>query len=250
MTASSDTADASQQRAPAIVFIHGSGDSAREWDAVIARLPQFQTVALDLPGHGSQLDRPGPAVMSVADYADTVRAALMRRELNHVCLVGHSLGGAIALQVALDHPSLVSRLVLAGTGARLRVLPAVLEAARAATGEAARELATYGFAPGHEAVARTYAASLAPSAPGMLYRDLAACDAFDVMADLGRIAQPALVLVGEADRLTPPKYAQYLCDHLDNATLVTVSGAGHYLPAEAPDAVAGAIVSWLAAHSG
>ena len=250
MTASPDTADTTPQSAPAIVFIHGSGDSAREWDAVIAGLPQFQTLALDLPGHGSQLDRPGPAVMSVADYADAVRAALMRRELSHVCLVGHSLGGAIALQVALDYPSLASRLVLVGTGARMRVLPAMLEAAQTAPADAARQFAAYGFAPGQEARAQAYAASLAPAAPGMLYRDLAACDAFDVMADLGRVAQPALVLVGAQDRLTPPKYAQYLCDHLDNATLVTVPGAGHYLPAEAPEAVASAIASWLAAHSG
>ena len=66
-----------------------------------------------------------------------------------------------------------------------------------------------------------------------------------MMADLGRIAQPALILVGSEDRLTPPKYAQYLADHLEQATLVTVPGAGHYLPVEAPEAVARAIREWL-----
>ena len=50
---------------PTIVFLHGSGDSAHVWDAVIACLPQYTALALDLPGHGALLDRPGPAMMSL-----------------------------------------------------------------------------------------------------------------------------------------------------------------------------------------
>lgn len=242
--------DASATTASAqVVFIHGSGDSARTWDSLIARLPGYNGLALNLPGHGDRIDRPGPPVMSVGDYADAVRTTLARRELAGVTLVGHSLGGAIALRMALEYPALVGRIVLIGTGARMRVLPAILEAAKSgAPADVTRahwELVRLGFAPEHEAQAEAYFAGLEPFAPGVYGRDLAACDAFDMMADLGRIEQPALIVTGEADRLTPPKYATYLRDHLENARLALIPAAGHYAQVEAPDAVAAAIREWL-----
>jgi pimeloyl-ACP methyl ester carboxylesterase len=79
----------------------------------------------------------------------------------------------------------------------------------------------------------------------MLYRDLAACDAFDMMADLSRIDQPAIVITGDQDQLTPPKYAQYLQEHMPHATLVLIPDAGHYVAYEQPDAVAEALNVWL-----
>lgn len=229
-----------------VAFIHGSGDSAQEWKAVLPRLGDIPHTALDLPGHGSQLERPGPAEMTVADYADAVRAEIAREGLGDLCLVGHSLGSAIALRLAVDYPALVRWLVLIGAGARLRVLPALLEGAQRDQAAAMRRLVTLGFAPEHAAQADAYYTALRPTAPGMLYRDLSACDGFDMMGELGRVAQPALILVGEDDRLTPAKYAQFLAAHLSATRLVAVPGAGHYLPAEAPQAVADAIRSWLA----
>lgn len=228
-----------------IVFVHGSGDSAHAWDAVIERLPGYSCVALDLPGHGALVARPGPAEMSVADYADAVRAELARRELSGVCLVGHSLGSAIALHLAVDHPSLVRRLALVGSGARLRVLPALLDEARTDPDTIKRTLTSLAFAPGHEAQAEAYMRTLPPVAPGIVHRDLAACDRFDMMDELGRVAQPTLIIVGDADRLTPPKYAAFLRDRLANATLVTVPDAGHAVAVEAPDAVASALRDFL-----
>jgi pimeloyl-ACP methyl ester carboxylesterase len=230
---------------PAIVFIHGSGDNAQVWDAVIACLPQYTALALDLPGHGTLLDRPGPATMSVEDYAGAMRAELTRRTLDHVCLVGHSLGSAIALRMAVDYPALVSRLVLVGAGARLRVLPALLEQTQTDPEAAKKALVEMGFASAHQRQAAEFNKRLAPIAAGMLHRDLAACDAFDMMSELGHIAQPTLVLTGEDDRLTPPKYARFLAERLDNARLVLLPDAGHYAQIEAPAAVADSIRAWL-----
>lgn len=235
------------RRQPTLVFLHGSGDDAHTWDAVRTRLTDFQTVALDLPGHGKLLDRPGPQELSVRDYADDVRAALTRRELEHVCLVGHSLGSAIALRTAVDHPALVSRVALVGAGARLRVLPALLDLARSDPRAAKWELVRRGFAAGHEDDARRLFEALPPVAPGVLYRDLAACDRFDMMDELGHVAQPVLLITGEEDQLTPPKYARYLKDNLAQAELVLVPGAGHYVQIEAPTAVADAIRMWVGA---
>ncbi len=232
--------------APAtIVFVHGTGDSARAWDGVIAALPEQHCLALDLPGHGTAAGATLPIEAGVEAYADYVQAALARQGQAAVCLVGHSLGSAIALRLAVEAPALVSRLVLVGAGARLRVLPTLLALAAASPNEAMRHLAQLGFAPAHRAEADRYAAGLAPASPGTVLRDLAACDAFDMMGELGRVAQPALIVVGDEDRLTPPKYAAYLRDQLAQAHLVTMPGAGHYLNAEAPAQVAGAIRDWL-----
>jgi pimeloyl-ACP methyl ester carboxylesterase len=228
-----------------LVFLHGSGDSATLWSRLLPLLKDYPTLALDLPGHGAQADRPGPAEMTVADYADSVRSMLARQQLNEVCLVGHSLGSAIALRLAVEYPSIVCRLVLIGAGARLRVLPEVLQQARTAPAPALHRLVSLGFAPGHEDQAEAYFEAMAPTAPGMLHRDLAACDSFDMMEDLGRVAQPTLILVGDTDRLTPPKYARYLADHLARAALTTIPDVGHYLPVEAPQAVAIAMREWL-----
>ena len=230
---------------PTLVFIHGSGDSKHVWDALIEHLPEFQCIALDLPGHGELADRPGPADMSVRDYADSVRAELRRRNMSGVCIIGHSLGSAITLRLAVEYPSLASRLVLVGAGARLRVLPALLDDARSQPAVAKRHLVDLGLAEAHANVARSLEVSAASVANGVLYRDLAACNAFDMMDELARVAQPTLVIVGTEDRLTPPKYATYLRDHLPSAQLATIDNAGHYVAIEQPQHFADAIRAWL-----
>ena len=230
-----------------IVFVHGSGDSSQVWKQVIDRLPDRSCVALDLPGHGGRVESPGPQTMSVADYGTWVEQELVRRGLREVCVAGHSLGGAIALYMALASPSLVRGLALIGTGARLRVAPRLLEAARTDRLEATRMLTELGFAPGHAEQADRYLQQADSAAPGVLWRDLAACNDFDLMSDLARITQPAIIITGEQDRLTPPKYALYLQEHLPRATLALIPDAGHCVPIEQPGAVAEALSAWLAA---
>jgi pimeloyl-ACP methyl ester carboxylesterase len=234
-------------KAPALVFVHGSGNSARTWDAVIAALPDFQCIALDLPGHGAQRERPGPEAMSVADYADFVHNELTRRGLSAVCLIGHSLGGGIALRLAVDHPADVGRIVSVGSGARLRVLPSLLQGAKDTPAETWPAAVVAGFAPGHAEQAHAYFATMLPFAPGVLYRDYNACDHFDMMDELARVSQPALAIVGDQDTATPPKYSIYLRDHLSDTQLVIVHNAGHYVHVEHPTAVAEAIRDWLTA---
>jgi pimeloyl-ACP methyl ester carboxylesterase len=234
------------ESAAPLVFVHGSGDSAKSWALVIARLPDIPCVALDLPGHGALIGQPGRGAMSVADYAAFVRREIERRGLVDACVVGHSLGGAIALQLALDAPDLVGGIALLGTGARLRVLPELLAAAQTQQAAAQPKLTGFGFAPGHEDARERFLKEMEPVAPGTLYRDLAACDAFDCRDQLERITCPALIVVGIEDRLTPPKYATYLYDHLSQATLVEIAGSGHYLQQEAPEELAEALRDWQA----
>lgn len=231
---------------PPVVFIPGSGDSAQVWRPLLARLPGVAAYALDLPGHGSRLSEALVGEASVSGYATWVANDLRRQGMSRAIVCGHSLGGAIALQLALDHPALVSKICLMGSGARLRVAPAFLEAALQGDPRGSLEFTRASFTAAHLAQADQFCEERAPVAAGALHRDLTACDRFDVMARLSEIQQPTLVIVGVEDRLTPVKYAEFLRERLPDAALALIPDAGHYAQLEQPEAVAGAIIAWLA----
>jgi len=75
--------------------------------------------------------------------------------------------------------------------------------------------------------------------------DFLACNEFDIMSQLGDIALPTLVLVGTADRMTPPKFGQYLAGHIPHAEFASFDGAGHMLAMEQPQAVSDAVADFV-----
>lgn len=235
--------DSSNRR---IVFLHGSGDSARIWRLQTEFFGAERALAIDLPGHGHRADTLA-AEAGVLDYARAVHTIITSElHLDHPIIAGQSLGGAIALMMGLEYGPELSGLILIGTGARLRVHPVLLESARATPQIAVHQLKDL-------AVASTNAATL-PDAlikeqgtlePNMLYRDLAACNAFDCMNRLQEIHLPALIICGAEDRLTPVKYSQYLHDNIGGSTLRIIPGAGHYVMREQPEAVNQAIEQWM-----
>jgi pimeloyl-ACP methyl ester carboxylesterase len=100
---------------PAVLLIHGIGDNSTTWAAVQAKLAQrFTVIAVDLLGHG-QSDKPR-ADYSVAAYANGMRDLLSVLDIERVTVIGHSLGGGVAMQFAYQFPQLVERLVLVGAG--------------------------------------------------------------------------------------------------------------------------------------
>ena len=100
---------------PAILLLHGIGDNSSTWDSVHSRLARrFTVIAPDLLGHGKS-DKPR-ADYSVAAYANGMRDLLAVLDIDHVTVIGHSLGGGVAMQFTYQYPQLVDRLVLVGTG--------------------------------------------------------------------------------------------------------------------------------------
>ncbi len=233
-----------------IVFIHGSGDSARIWRLQLEDLSRNQRVfAIDLPGHGERMDTL-PEEVTVQDYAKVAHQIIQQElHLDHPVIAGHSLGGAIALAMALAYQSELGGLILIGTGARLRVLPAILEATRTSPHEARLQLAEMAVAQSNIAtVPQAVLSEQAEPGPYILHRDLAACNVFDCMQRLHEIHLPTLIICGSEDRLTPVKYSQYLHDHLPGSTLRIISNAGHYVMREQPEAVNQAIREWMKQH--
>lgn len=196
-----------------LVFIHGSGGSSQVWQAQVDYFGPSRAFAIDLPGHGERADTLAPEV-SVLDYARVVHEIIFQElHLTQPIIGGHSLGGAVVLTMALEYAAELRGLILIGTGARLRVLPSILEEAR-------RE----GVVP---------------------YRDWAACNAFDIMDRLSEIHRPTLIICGADDRLTPVKYSQYMHDRIEGSTLRIIPNAGHSVMQEQPEQVNLAIAEWL-----
>jgi pimeloyl-ACP methyl ester carboxylesterase len=208
-------------------------------------MPRTTVYALDLPGHGRSK---GDGCQTIECYAESVVTFLDAVNADQAVVVGHSMGGAIAQTLALQAGERTSAVVLVGTGARLRVAPAILEGIQDDFDEAIDLITEYAWSPDTDsslmAVGReTYR----QSGPRVLLGDFVACDRFDIMTSLDGIRLPALVISGTADKLTPVKYARYLAEHIPDARLVTVEGAGHMVMLERPQQVADAVREFVVA---
>jgi pimeloyl-ACP methyl ester carboxylesterase len=232
---------------PALVLVHGAGGSHLHWPPALRQLPGRRVIAVDLPGHGTS---PGPAPATVEGFARALVGLLEALHLEEVVVVGHSMGGAVALTLALEEPARVAGLVLVGSGAKLRVAPALLEATLdpALAAEAAELVAQWSFGSLAGSAQRALLLeTFAACGPGVAHGDFAACDAFDARARLGELRVPTLVLTGAEDRLTPPRFAQFLGEHLAGARVALVPEAGHLVMLEAPAVVAREVEAFLGA---
>lgn len=226
-----------------LVLVHGAGGSHLDWPTPLRRLKGANVYDLDLPGHGRS---EGPGRSSIAGYRDCLLAFLDALGLEKAIVVGHSMGGGIALDFALHYPDRLAGLILVGSGARLRVLPAILTGILSDFEATADLVLDYAYGPAaSEQLKRLGRQRLLKTLPEVLHGDYAACDAFDVMECLGEVRCPALAIVGTADVLTPPKYSVYLRDHIPGAELVLVDAAGHMVMLEKPEVVAKAVSKFI-----
>lgn len=228
-----------------VILIHGAGSSHLMWPVEIRRLPGHTVIALDLPGHGHSR---GVGCQSIGDYTAAVTEFLASQGIFQAAFVGHSMGGAIALQLALDFPQHVIGIGVLSAGANFN-LPAEMIAylSSPATASAGIQLLhkrlsnspapAAGLTPGIKAMTAARAS--------VLYNDWLACSRFDFCTAAARITTPAYVACGSADRLTPPAQSQYLSELLPIARLEVIHGAGHVLPLEQPQALANGLRHFL-----
>ncbi|MFX1475670.1 MAG: alpha/beta fold hydrolase, partial [Promethearchaeota archaeon] len=228
-----------------LIFIHGSMSSHLVWSYQRPLSEEYRTVMLDLPGHGRS--DPPDAEISVKLYAEYIAEFIKKRDLIQGIPVGHSLGGAITLQLALDNPGLLTALVLVGTGAKLGVLPAILEAIRTNYEESVElTVGQLAFAAGADPVlVEQSKQECLRCSPEIAYADFVACNNFDVRDRLADIYLQTLIIVGKEDKLTPLKWSQYLREKIPKSKLLEVEQAGHMVMLEKPDMVNGRIRSFI-----
>jgi pimeloyl-ACP methyl ester carboxylesterase len=197
---------------------------------------------VDLPGHGA---RPGPALSSAAELSAATGEILAEAGVTSYAVAGHSLGGAIALTLAVGGSERIKGVGAVSTGARLPVDPRILQGARAAFGCTVEHLAKFLFARGtaRERIDEA-AAMMAATGPDALYADFSACAAYGLPAEeLAAIRLPAEIVCGDADVLTPLPLSEELAGAIPNARLTRLPGVGHMPAIEAPDALAEALAA-------
>ncbi len=200
----------------------------------------YRTIALDHRDTGDSDPSPGP--YTTADQADDAAAVLRALGVTRAHIVGISMGGFIALELALRHPDLVEKLVLTGTsaGGSVHVQPSPEIAAlltrdrgELEIGALAKENYTLLMGPGYAAShpeAMEMIAEIARYRPQTLdayLRQLQACLGHDVSSRLSQIRVPTLVVHGEVDPLVPVENGKYLAEHIPGAKLVLYPNTGH-----------------------
>lgn len=214
-----------------LVFIHGAGGSHLTWRYQIEHFsPNHKVVALDLPGHHFS-NRTGVSKDIILEVLEAVIGELPTPPI----LVGHSMGGAITLTYALTNPQDVEGLVLVGTGARLKVHPHLLRLLEDNPDEAVEMISGMATSPGADPQIKGWLVSeMKRTDPEVLLEEFRFCDAFDVMGSLTAINHPTLVVCGEEDKLTPPKYSDYLHKNIPHSQFKVIRGAGHMIMLEKP----------------
>ncbi len=224
---------------PPVVLIHGAGGMHLYWPPEVRRLKGSRVIAVDLPGHGRSEQSGG--LQQIGSYAQVVSDWMRALKLPAACLIGHSMGGAVALTLAATRPDQVCGLGLVSTAARLTVNPTLLgDAANTTTfHRATSTLVRWSFS--ESAPARLVEMALArmnEARPSVLFGDLQACDRFDACDMLDSIKCPTVVVCGSEDRMTPLRQSQYLAGTIARAYLETVEHAGHMVMLEQPAEVA------------
>jgi pimeloyl-ACP methyl ester carboxylesterase len=230
---------------PAIVLIHGSGGSARRWERQTRYLSErgYRALAVDLPGHGQT---PGPSSSDIGVYADYVEALLEAEGIEQPVVGGHSMGGGVAMTLALRHPTAWSGLILMGTAARLRLLPSVFDDIRLRFDASVETMVRAVYATKTAPELLEWAASeLREIGPATLLNDYQAFEGFDVRKTVSGISIPTLIIVGREDLVTAPMHAEFLHRSIAHSTLECIDGAGHMAMLEQPARVNEALLAFL-----
>jgi pimeloyl-ACP methyl ester carboxylesterase len=227
----------------ALVFLHGLGSCGQDW---LLQTPtfceRFRVIAPDLHG---QTDKPRQRI-SIAQMTTDVACLLDALGVKRAHIVGLSLGGCVAQQLALDDPARVRSLTLVNTFARFdmgapgNAIPLVARMGilgLLGLPAQARFVAARMFPKPEQAQLRALAAERIASNDMATYiRLLLAIGVFNVTRRLGEIACPTLVIAGDRDSTVPLRAKKYLAEHIRGACFELIADSGHATPIDQPEA--------------
>ncbi len=246
-------------KGPALFFVHGFPLNRGTWSRQVGAFKaKHRIIAPDLRGLGGTEATDAPVSMS--RYAEDLFALMQHLELGPVTLVGHSMGGYVALAFAKAYPQALQGLVLVGTrsgadtaegaAARRDLAEKVKKEGTAIVVEAMapKMLSAQNHDPGMAAAVRGF---MLPSGPkGVVGALLGMAERPDMGACLGQIRVPTLVVTGADDTIIPPSESEALAKAIPNAQLNLIPAAGHLVAFECAEAFNEVLRVWMAKHSG
>ncbi len=227
-----------------ILFIHGSGWNTHMWHNQKDYLATaMEVILIDLPGHGMSA---GEGCESVEEYRDTVYKTMKESSIEKPYIAGHSLGGAIAQSLSLAYPDIIKGIILIGTGAKLKVLPQILEGIVNYPEKTVKDIVDLAFSVQTSQKLKNQALNeMMKCRTEVTLQDFRACDGFNIIGSISSITTPSLIICGTDDALTPPKYSLYLKNAIKDSRLITVEDAGHMVMLEKPEEVNRAIEQFI-----
>lgn len=234
---------------PTVLMIHGAGQSSATWKFqldLFRKEADFNFIVPDLPGHG---ESDGDGFRSVGGYKEFIKEFVGALGLNDLILVGHSMGGGVAMLFALEHGEELRACVLVDTGARMRVAEETLKAVRNNYQLFCDISPTRAFAENSpEGLKKEFREGLLNTSQDVCYRDLIACDEFDITERVSGIDVPTLIVSGSEDILTPVKYGEYLNNRIKGSSLIVIEKAGHFVMQERPQEFNRALVNFISGY--
>jgi len=237
----------------ALFFIHGLGSSTRDWDAQVgAFVEAYQVITFDLRGHGRS-DKPvGPYTISM--FASDAFGLLEALDMKAVHVVGISLGGAVAFQLAVDHPTLVKTLTIVNSAPALstseedarqeieRRVAIVQQMGMRAMGEA---LSPNLFPkPEQAALRQTFVERWAENDPQAYVEATRSLLGWSVLDKISSIQCPSLILASDQD-YTPVAVKEAYAKLMPHAQLVVLPDSHHAAPIENPVGFNAALMTFL-----
>jgi 3-oxoadipate enol-lactonase len=227
-----------------LLCLHHSGGNGANFGPLMGKLEgRHSSLAFDFPGHhrSGSLDSLG----SVEKMAAFVGALIDKLSLGPTVLLGHSMGGSVALEVALTRP--VRALVLCASAAKYPESAEMLERYRLITeGKAKRHFDASAYSPStaKEIIGAGFADSFKTD-PRVVYPNLQALRAWEADSRLGEISVPTLVVVGADEGDYMAEQANRIAGQIPGASQVVIEAAGHMIPSEQPGPLSDAVIEFL-----
>ena len=266
---------------PRIVLIHGAGgqeiDWPRAWRSANAQakpmgltpsnqgviklfnagLDDYSIYAVDLPGHGKS---DGKSKSSIDEYSIDIIDFLDAMELENVCLVGHSMGAAIALNASLSQHWRIRSIVAIGGASKMIVNNTILEGLQNTFEVTVDNIVKYSWHKQTGAIANSQQMAkyfrekakqrILNAGSRTVHGDFLACSRFDLDERLGEILVPVLVIASDCDRMVPVQVSQKMAEKLPNAQFVMLEGCGHFQHIEQTSRVATELSNFLSRVGG
>ena len=229
-----------------LLYIHGAGSNGHFAHKLLDGLStKHSPLSFDFPGHGRSSGT--ESLKSVTAYSDFVYAFWKKLGVRPAVLIGHSMGGAIAMDLALRHADMVDSLVLTCTAAKFNIPDERLKIwEQVMKGRAGQPFTKDACSPATPmTIVQEGWGEQIKTDPRVRYFDLAACREVNLLGQLGQIRKPTLVLAGQDDTSTTVAQGEQIRDGISGAKLVVIPQAGHWLPIEKPQEACDAMTTFL-----